>query len=111
MKNIFLFILCLILSISMNAQDSSIGNWMIYIGNKQLKKDWNIHHEIQYRNYNAAGDFEQLLLRTGLGYNLTEGNNNILLGYGYMNSQNYIVSGIFIEPAASPKVTVKEHRV
>ena len=110
MKNIFLFALCLVLNNSINAQDSSLGNWMIYIGNKQLNEDWNIHHEIQYRNYNAAGDLEQLLLRTGVGYNLTEGNNNILLGYGYINSQNYVVNKIFMDPAAS-KLTVKEHRV
>lgn len=110
MKNIFLFALCLVLNNSINAQDSSLGNWMIYIGNKQLNEDWNIHHEIQYRNYNAAGDLEQLLLRTGVGYNLTEGNNNILLGYGYINSKNYDVNKIFMDPDAS-KLTVKEHRV
>ena len=61
-------------------QGSNLGNWLIYIGNKKLNSKWNIHNEVQYRNYNAIGDLEQLLLRTGVGYNLTEGN-NLLLGY------------------------------
>ncbi len=72
------------------AQDSDFGNWLIYIGSKKLNSKWNLHHEIQYRNYNAIGDLEQLLLRTGIGYNLTENNNNLLLGYGFIASENYV---------------------
>lgn len=85
------------------AQDSNFGNWMIYFGNKKLNSRWNIHHEVQYRNYNAIGDLEQLLLRTGLGYNLTE-NTNILMGYGYILSENYISD-------TDEKFDVNEHRI
>ncbi|WP_296380336.1 DUF2490 domain-containing protein [Winogradskyella sp.] len=85
------------------AQDNNLGNWLIYIGNKKLNKKWNIHNEVQYRNYNAAGDLEQLLLRTGLGYNITD-NSNLLLGYGYILSKNYISE-------TDDKVTVNEHRI
>ena len=84
-------------------QDSDLGNWLIYIGSKKVDTKWNIHHEVQYRNYNAIGDLEQLLLRTGVGYNLTENNNNLLLGYGYILSQNYI--------GLADKVSVNEHRI
>jgi hypothetical protein len=104
-KNIFLLVLIAIFfapKIS-NAQDSSLGNWLIYIGNKKIDEKWNIHNEVQYRNYNAAGDLEQLLLRTGLGYNVTN-NSNILLGYGYILSENYIDD-------TDDKVTVNEHRI
>ena len=86
------------------SQDSSLGNWLIYIGNKKLNSKWNIHNEVQYRNYNAIGDLEQLLLRTGVGYNLTENNNNILLGYGYILSENYIGD-------TDDKVSINEHRI
>ena len=72
------------------AQESSLGNWLMYLGNKKLNNGWNIHNEIQYRNYNAVGDMEQLLIRTGIGYNLTPNNNNVLLGYGFIQSENYI---------------------
>lgn len=86
------------------AQDSNLGNWLIYIGNKKLNSKWNIHNEVQYRNYNAVGDLEQLLLRAGVGYNLTENNNNILLGYGYILSENYIGD-------SDDKMSVNEHRI
>jgi Protein of unknown function (DUF2490) len=72
------------------AQSNSLGNWFIYFGNQQFSKRWNWHNEVQYRNFNGIGDLEQLLLRTGIGYNLTENNNNILLGYAFINSQPYI---------------------
>ncbi len=86
------------------SQDSNLGNWLIYIGSKELKNGWNIHNEVQYRNYDAIGDLEQLLLRTGLGYNLTENNNNLLLGYGYILSENYVGD-------TDQKVAVNEHRI
>ena len=73
------------------SQESDFGNWLIYIGNKKLNSKWNIHNEVQYRNYDAVGDLEQLLLRTGIGYNLSENNHNLLLGYGYIFSENYIL--------------------
>ncbi|MFT4536488.1 MAG: hypothetical protein ACJA1A_001146 [Saprospiraceae bacterium] len=88
----------------LNAQESSLGNWLIYIGNKKVDSKWNIHHEVQYRNYNAIGDLEQLLLRTGIGYNLTENGNNLLLGYGYIHSENYL-------DQSEEKVSIGEHRI
>jgi len=86
------------------SQDSDLGNWLIYIGNKKLNQKWNIHNEVQYRNYDAIGDLEQLLLRTGLGYSFNENKNNLLLGYGYILSENYIGD-------TDEKVSVNEHRI
>ncbi|MEP1487826.1 MAG: DUF2490 domain-containing protein [Algibacter sp.] len=86
------------------SQSSDFGNWLIYIGNKKLNSKWNIHNEVQYRNYDAIGDLEQLLLRTGLGYTFNENKNNILLGYGYILSENYISN-------FDNKVSVNEHRI
>lgn len=96
----------LLLSISLSgySQTSDLGNWLIYFGNKKINEKFNWHHEVQYRNYNAVGDLEQLLLRTGLGFNLTENNNNLLLGYGYILSQNYF-------PNSDEKIDVNEHRI
>ncbi len=94
----------LVLPFIATSQESNLGNWLIYIGNKKLNNTWNIHHEVQYRNYDAVGDLEQLLLRTGLGYTFNESKNNILLGYGYILSENYIGN-------TDEKATVNEHRV
>lgn len=100
----------LILSLILNintffgiSQQSDFGNWLIYLGNVQLNENWNWHNELQYRNYNAIGDLEQLLARTGIGYNLSPNNNNLLLGYGYILSENYSSENI--------KTSVEEHRI
>ncbi|NJN28420.1 MAG: DUF2490 domain-containing protein [Cyclobacteriaceae bacterium] len=70
-------------------QERDLGNWIIFFGDKKIKQNWNWHHEIQYRSYNAISDLEQLLLRSGIGYDLSN-NNNVLFGYAYIHSQNYI---------------------
>ncbi|MFD2822641.1 DUF2490 domain-containing protein [Lacinutrix iliipiscaria] len=105
-KNISMVALTVILMLPTfsYSQDSNLGNWLIYIGNKKLNTKWNLHHELQYRNYDAIGDLEQLLIRTGLGYNLTENNNNLLLGYGYILSENYVGN-------SNEKVSINEHRI
>ncbi|MGB2224306.1 MAG: DUF2490 domain-containing protein [Polaribacter sp.] len=101
MKKVLLIFLFLPLFSS--AQQSDLGNWLIYFGNKQFNEKWNLHHEIQYRNYNLIGDMEQLLIRTGIGYNIGS-KSNLLVGYGYINSENY--TGI-----SNAQATVQEHRI
>lgn len=104
MRRLFTFLVLCALMCSSHAQTSKLGGWWVYIGSKQFAKKWNWHHEIQYRNYNMAGDLEQLLLRTGIGVNLTENNNNLLLGYGFIHGQNYISN-------TDEKSKVNEHRL
>ncbi len=101
MKKVLLVFLFLPLFSS--AQQGDLGNWLIYFGNKQFNEKWNLHHEIQYRNYNLLGDMEQLLIRTGIGYNLGS-RSNLLVGYGYINSENY--TGI-----SNAQEAVQEHRI
>ncbi len=72
------------------AQKNDLGAWYMYFGNNKISKKLNWHNEIQYRNFDAVGDLEQLLIRTGIGYDLTENNNNVLLGYGFILSQPYV---------------------
>ena len=86
------------------AQKSEVGNWFIYFGNQKINDKWNWHNEIQYRNFNFVGDIEQLVLRTGIGYNLSANNNNILLGYGFIHSEPYITG-------TSTKRKTDEHRI
>lgn len=102
-KKQLLVILAVFLPFLGFSQNSDFGNWIIYFGNKDFNEKWNWHHEVQYRNYDRIGDLEQLLLRTGIGYNLTENNNNILLGYGFITSENYVND--------QDKFSVNEHRI
>lgn len=103
MKKVLYILVFSLISFGVQSQESGPGNWLIYIGSKQLNSKWNFHHEVQYRNYNAIGDLEQLLLRTGLGYNIGK-KSNLLLGYGYINSENYTGND-------QEKFTVEEHRI
>ncbi|AKP69068.1 hypothetical protein CG08_0740 [Riemerella anatipestifer] len=59
---------------------------------------------MQYRNFNFIGDTEQVLIRTGLGYNLTENNNNILLGAAFIYSEPYLAN-------SDTKTSFNEHRI
>lgn len=86
------------------SQKSEVGNWFIYFGNQKINPKWNWHNEVQYRSYDFIGDTNQLLLRTGIGYNLTEDNNNLLLGYGFINTQKYIAN-------TDEKTDSNEHRI
>ncbi len=97
-------VILMLSSFTMRSQDSNFGNWLIYIGNKKINSKWNLHSEIQYRNYNAIGDLEQLLIRTGLGYTFNDNKNNVLFGYGYILSENYLDS-------SNEKETINEHRI
>lgn len=101
--NFSLLLIGLLMVTKSYSQSSNFGNWLIYLGNKQLNEKWNFHHEIQYRNYDAIGDLEQLLLRAGIGYNLSP-NSNLLLGYGFIASENYIGD-------SDNKANVSEHRI
>ena len=98
------FLLVLFITASVNAQNGDMGNWFLYFGNQKINNKWNWHNEVQYRNYNFAGDLEQLLLRTGIGYNLSENNNNVLLGYAYVHSEPYITG-------TDEKSNTNEHRI
>lgn len=100
----FCLLLVLFLTANVNAQKTDTGNWFIYFGNQKINNRWNWHNEVQYRNFNFGGDLEQLLLRTGIGYNLTENNNNLLLGYGYIHSEPYIAG-------TDDKLNTNEHRI
>ena len=100
----FCFLLVLFLTANVNAQKTDTGNWFLYFGNQKINNRWNWHNEVQYRNFNFAGDLEQLLLRTGIGYNLTENNNNILLGYVYVHSEPYVAG-------TDDKLETDEHRI
>ncbi|RYZ21081.1 MAG: DUF2490 domain-containing protein [Chitinophagaceae bacterium] len=102
MKRILPFLL-LLMAGTAQAQPNRTGNWFQYFGSNKISKRWNWHNEVQYRNYNFAGDLEQLLLRTGIGYDLSENNNNLLIGYGFIHSEPYDASG--------KKGSVDEHRL
>jgi hypothetical protein len=83
MKKLLILSLISIFSLPAIAQsESDLGSWYMYFGNFRFSESpWAIHGEVQYRNHNILGDLEQLLLRTGLQYNLKSGQASFLAGY------------------------------
>jgi hypothetical protein len=103
MKTPLLILFFTSISMLSSAQNNKAGNWFVYSGNQKLNKKWNLLNEVQYRNYNFIGDVNQLLIRTGIGYNLSENNNNILIGYGFIQTHTY--------SNTENKIVYKEHRI
>ena len=101
---IFSVVICAFTSSIVSAQPGALGNWLMYFGNQPIQPDWTLWNEVQVRQHNVVGDLQQLILRAGIGYNLTPGNNNVLLGYGFFHSQNYVDD-------TDEKFTVLEHRI
>ncbi|MBL7943177.1 MAG: DUF2490 domain-containing protein [Flavobacteriales bacterium] len=75
---------------NIQAQHSSTGNWFQYFGIHPTASRWLVLTEAQHRNYNFAGDLQQFMVRAGAGYNLTPSNHNLMVGYAYILSENYL---------------------
>jgi len=84
------YILSLLLIIStldaVLAQEDNYGKWFVYFGNQKINNKWLLQSDVQYRLNQIPNQKSQLLFRAGIGYNLTEANNNILLGLAYVET-------------------------
>jgi hypothetical protein len=103
-KRIPALLICLAFGITGRAQPNDIGNWFMHFGTQGFAKRFVFHNEVQYRNYDFVGDIEQLMLRTGLGINLSENNNNLLLGYAFIPTAVYAAN-------TTDKLYSQEHRI
>lgn len=59
------------------------GSWFMYFGTNTISDRLSIHSEAQFRYYEFADNFNQLLLRTGLNYHINPAA-IATLGYGYI---------------------------
>ena len=85
-KHIFYLLFLISIVNTVFAQDDDYGKWLVYFGNQKINNKWLLQSDFQYRINQIPDQKSQLLLRTGIGYNLTESNNNILLGIAYVSS-------------------------
>ncbi len=72
---------------SIAQQDGSdeLGAWYMLFTTNKVSENFSIHAEAQYRLYESFNNFNQLLLRTGLNYNISP-NAMATLGYGYIST-------------------------
>lgn len=95
MKNIFFLLtlsICLFFSKNGKAQinEDAMGAWYMYFFNTTLDDSpWGVQGDIQYRNWNLAGDLEQLLLRGGITYQPKMTEVKLTLGYGNITTGTY----------------------
>lgn len=83
--------------------EKELGSWLMYFGTARISDPFSIHTEVQYRTFEFDGNFNQLLLRTGLNYHFKE-NATATVGYGNITSD-----GTYLEP--SGEKNSKEHRI
>ena len=95
MKNIlFLFSLSILFFIpkSSTAQvdQDAMGAWYMYFFNTTFNESqWGVQGDVQLRNWNIAGDIEQLLLRGGITYQPNVADVKLTLGYGDITTGTY----------------------
>jgi len=99
-------ILIFILSLQAFAQENGEdkwGSWHMYFGTNKLSETLSLHSEAQARYYEQLKNFNQLLLRTGLNYHISD-RAIATMGYGFIATD-----GTFEE---FPNETdSKEHRI
>lgn len=84
----FIFIIPQKLSAQIN--EDKLGTWYMYFFNTTFKESsWGIQGDVQYRNWNIAGDLEQLLLRGGLTYKPKKADIKLTFGYGNITTGSY----------------------
>jgi len=93
-KSIFLSILYIFILIPKlgiaQINEDKLGAWYMYFFNTTFKESsWGIQGDLQYRNWNIAGDLEQLLLRGGITYKPKKADIKLTFGYGNVTTGSF----------------------
>ncbi|MEX2232016.1 MAG: DUF2490 domain-containing protein [Cyclobacteriaceae bacterium] len=75
----------------------------MFFNQTRLNERWSIHTEAQYRSYEITPNTEQLLLRGGVNYHIS---NSAFASIGYANVTNYAY-----DKELMPGVQVSENRL
>ena len=93
-KYLYVLIIGIALLISKNGSaqidENEMGAWYMYFFDTTFKEGpWGIQGDIQLRNWNIAGDNEQLLLRGGMTYTPKKADIKLTFGYGNITTGTY----------------------
>lgn len=105
MQRFSLGLVCLLsaaVSFGQSLTDDNSHGWYMYFGDHAVSKHWGVHVEGQWRRAEVITQWQQLLLRPGVNYQLNR-NMMLTLGYGYVQSYPY---GDYPTAQSAP-----EHRV
>ena len=86
--------------------EDQLGGWYMYFwsvpgGETETQGRFGLQGDIQYRNWDAMGDLEQLLLRGGVTYRPKQIKAKLTLGYAYISTGEF----------GDGSDTVAEHRI
>lgn len=90
-------------------KDRNTNGWYMYFGDHKFSGKWGIHAEAQFRRHHILKDPQQLLIRTGLNYDLTPAA-MFTLGYGFIQTHpygDYPAAGTFPEQRLYQQLQVK----
>jgi hypothetical protein len=109
---IVLLLLVTLSSTSLYSQETGedkLGAWYMYFGMNRISDDWSIHSEAQFRFYETLSEFNQLLLRTGANYHISD-RAIATLGYAYIwTDPTYLDEPLQDAPFAGNEIN--EHRI
>lgn len=91
--------------------EDDFGSWFMYFGTNKIADKWSIHTEAQFRYYEMASNFNQLLLRTGANYHI---NNNAIatLGYGFIETDpTFLEFDTLGDDVLFENNSISEHRI
>lgn len=88
---------------SQETGEDSFGSWFMLFSKHQVSEKFSVNAEIQYRTYEFGSNFNQLLLRTGVNYQIAK-NAATTFGYAYISTD-----GTFSEAAGEENTT--ENRI
>lgn len=90
--------------------ENEFGSWFMYFGTNKISNRLSIHSEAQFRYYEMATNFNQLLLRTGLNYHINP-YAIATLGYGFIETDPTFTAFDRIGTNAIDNNSISEHRV
>ena len=105
-RGIGLLLLLLVAAPGLRAQvngEDNWGAWLMYFGTNRVSDAFSIHTEAQFRYWEVGSNFNQMLLRTGANFHLSD-ENIATAGYAYI-----LTDGSFEEPAGA--LDSREHRL
>ena len=92
-KMLFIGLICsTLIPTNVNSQidNDQLGAWYMYFFSKQFQGSvFGFQGDLQYRNWNIAGDLEQLLIRTGATYKPDGTQIKFTLGYGNITTGTF----------------------
>lgn len=97
------FLICSFFNSTIIKAQDDLGSWLMFFNQTRLTNKSGLSAEVQYRSFEVVPNTEQLLLRGGLNYFIS---NNVSASVGYGHISNYL-----FDKERVPGISVSENRL